>query len=78
MVSGPLVVRGEKTNKQTCQISACEKQSLICIQATPPPYTHILLHINISQQTHKIQQRELIEAKRQQSILELPWQMMKG
>ena len=78
MVSGPLVIFGEKTNM--CQISACEKECLIYIQATPTPTTHtyILLPINISQQTQKMEQRELTEAKRQQSILELPWQLVKG
>lgn len=66
-----------------CQISVCEKEcekEYIYKQhprpATPP--LHIVLPINISQQTQKMEQRELIEAKRQQSILELPWQLVKG
>lgn len=57
------------------QISAREKVSHSHIQTHT--HTHCFL-IDLSQQTQKIEQRELTEAKRQQSILEFPWQLVMG
>ena len=63
------------------QFPLSHPQTLPCLPfptPTPSTHTYILLPINISQQTQKMEQRELTEAKRQQSILELPWQLVKG
>ena len=79
MVSGPLVILGDKTNM--CQISVHEKECLIYIQAIPlphPRHTHSASYKHISANSENGAKGTHRSKKRQQSILELPWQLVKG